>query len=99
MKTIDATPTWEGILPLLLENAASKNEKVRTNTLEELKRMAQLADKYNQCDKKSIEKAIDILSDLLGLMTQEDEMGNTKMVFDPIYRVIHEKHNALLSQR
>lgn len=42
--TIDFSPTWEGLLPLLLENATSKNESVRNNTLDELKRMARSAD-------------------------------------------------------
>lgn len=55
MNVIDCTPTWEGILPLLLENAQSTKESVRTSTLEELKRMARLADKYNQLAKKEAE--------------------------------------------
>lgn len=42
MKKIDLTPTWESILPVLLESAAKGNQ----DSIEELKRMAKLADGY-----------------------------------------------------
>lgn len=44
---IDCTPTWEGILPLLIEGLKNKNRQVYENSMEELKRMARLADKHN----------------------------------------------------
>jgi tryptophanase len=46
IRTIDVTPTWESILPILLmtiENGTSRGRKV---AIEELTRMAQIADKY-----------------------------------------------------
>jgi len=46
MKTIDVTPTWEQILPVLLmtiENGTGRGRKV---AIEELTRMAQIADAY-----------------------------------------------------
>lgn len=46
IETVDATPTWEGLLPLYLmayENGASKGRRA---ALEELQRMAKLADAY-----------------------------------------------------
>jgi len=46
--TIDCTPTWEGVLPLLLEGLKSDSNEVYSNNMEELRRMAQLADAYNE---------------------------------------------------
>lgn len=46
-ETIDMTPTWQGILPLLL--AAVENgttAETRNNAMTELRRMAQIADDY-----------------------------------------------------
>ena len=45
-ETIDATPTWEGILPLLLTAHEDGNAQGRKIALEELTRMAKLADAY-----------------------------------------------------
>lgn len=44
MKTIDATPTWEGILPLYIGGIESGTYEGRKNAMEELYRMARLAD-------------------------------------------------------
>lgn len=49
-KYIDMTPTWEGVLPIYLDgiknaHATGNGELLKTAT-EELKRMAQLADKW-----------------------------------------------------
>lgn len=46
MKTIDVTPTWEGILPTLLVLLENGNSKGRETARAELKRMAKLADCY-----------------------------------------------------
>ena len=46
MKTIDITPTWEGILPALLAVIENGNFEGRKVAIEELTRMAQLADLY-----------------------------------------------------
>jgi len=53
MKTIDCTPTWEGLLPMLLELyeakavKPAKRQETRKEMAIELRRMAQAADKWN----------------------------------------------------
>jgi hypothetical protein len=44
MKTIDATPTWSGVLPLCIEALIHGNFEGRKAAMQELTRMAQLAD-------------------------------------------------------
>ena len=51
MKTIDATPTWEGILPLYIAGIESGSFEGIKNATEELYRMARLADKYVAAEK------------------------------------------------
>jgi hypothetical protein len=46
MQTIDITPTWEGILPALLAVIENGNFEGKKIALEEITRMAQLADLY-----------------------------------------------------
>jgi hypothetical protein len=46
MKTIDMTPTWQDILPLLLAAYEDGTPKGRAIASEELIRMAQSADAY-----------------------------------------------------
>ena len=46
MKTIDATPTWEGILPLYIAGIESGSFEGIKNATEELYRMARQADMY-----------------------------------------------------
>jgi hypothetical protein len=46
MKTINITPTWENILPTLLAVIENGNFEGRKVALEEITRMAQLADLY-----------------------------------------------------
>lgn len=45
-ETIDCTPTWEGILPLLIHGLENGSPTARAAVMEELTRMAQLADRY-----------------------------------------------------
>ena len=45
-KTIDLTPTWRGILPALL--AMIELPATRQDALDELAKMANLADRYNE---------------------------------------------------
>ena len=45
-KTIDVTPTWQGILPALLTLLQSDNLQTRQVAESELRRMAGLADGY-----------------------------------------------------
>lgn len=46
MKTIDITPTWRGVLPILLAAYADGTDEGRRNAVIELQRMADLADRY-----------------------------------------------------
>ena len=45
-QTVDVTPTWQGILPALLNLLQSDNPKSRQLAESELRRMAGLADGY-----------------------------------------------------
>lgn len=45
-QTIDLTPTWRGILPALL--ALLENPATQRDALDELTKMANLADRYNE---------------------------------------------------
>jgi hypothetical protein len=47
MKTIDVTPTWEGILPLLLDLYERKSDNTHF-ILSQFQSMAQAADKWNE---------------------------------------------------
>lgn len=44
MKTIDVTPTWSVVLPMLLTVLESGTEQGKRDAREELKRMARAAD-------------------------------------------------------
>ncbi len=59
VKTVDLTPSWEGILPVLLTiyNYAETAE-ARNTAFAELKRMAQLADAYVAEQKRNERKTI-----------------------------------------
>lgn len=57
-KTIDLTPTWSAILPAFLAVLENGTEKGKEAAREELKRMAQAADQFNELVKeRSSEKA------------------------------------------
>jgi hypothetical protein len=61
--TIDVTPTWKGILPLLLAAIENGTAKGRASAMTELNRMADLADKYTSMVKNPI--SAHELSDML----------------------------------
>ena len=44
---IDLTPTWSAVLPIYLAAYCNGTDKGRTAAETELRRMAELADKYN----------------------------------------------------
>lgn len=44
MTTVDCTPTWEGLLPLMLDLVKQDSKMI----VEEFKKMAKAADKYNE---------------------------------------------------
>ena len=53
--TIDVTPTWQAVLPILfaaLEDGTDEGKKIAR---EELRRMAQAADRYNELSKAAKE--------------------------------------------
>ena len=50
-KTVDLTPTWQGILPALLNLLQSDNPKSRQVAESELRRMAGLADGFVEAQK------------------------------------------------
>jgi len=55
MKTIDVTPTWSGIMPILVELANNaETVESRRVAMDELRTMASLADKYNELVKAAI---------------------------------------------
>ena len=47
METIDVTPTWRDILPILLIGLTDGNKEGKRIAREELARMADAADKWN----------------------------------------------------
>lgn len=51
METIDLTPTWAAVLPVLLAAIENGTDEGRRMAREELARMAQAADKYNELSK------------------------------------------------
>lgn len=50
--TIDLTPTWESLVPTFILLIESGNNKGRNAALEELTRMAQIADLYGKEHRK-----------------------------------------------
>ena len=56
-KTVDVTPTWQGILPALLTLLQSENPKSRDLAESELRRMAGLADGYIESLKAGLTSA------------------------------------------
>lgn len=48
MTTIDLTPTWAGLLPALLAAVSDGTAEGRQIAMEELKRMAGAADRWNE---------------------------------------------------
>jgi hypothetical protein len=60
MKTINLTPSWESILPLMLVCIENKElrQSSRVELHEEFRRMAEAADKYNEmqrCNSAAVE--------------------------------------------
>ena len=53
-QTVDLTPTWQGILPALLDLLKSDNPKSRQLAESELRRMAGLADGYVEAQRAGL---------------------------------------------
>ena len=53
-QTVDLTPTWQGILPVLLTLLQSDNPQSRAIAESELRRMAGLADGYVEIQKAGL---------------------------------------------
>ena len=60
IKAEDCTPTWEGLLPLMLDIVSNKNSSnvVLDTVKSEFKRMAKCADQYNELAKKMNEEIV-----------------------------------------
>lgn len=57
-KFIDATPTWEAILPIVLTAYTDgETSETKRKAYEELRRMAQIADMYNEMGNSLKEEA------------------------------------------
>ena len=55
MRTIDITPTWTNVLPILIAGIEAGNEQGRAAAIKELSRMAQAADAYYESTKGDAE--------------------------------------------
>jgi len=51
LQTIDMTPTWEGILPVLITLIENGNATGRATAVDELRKMAKLADELVRREK------------------------------------------------
>jgi hypothetical protein len=51
-RTVDITPTWKGVLPLILYALESGTDQGKRIAREELQRMAEAADAYNASQPK-----------------------------------------------
>lgn len=47
VKTIDITPTWSGLLPALVDLTTSESGETRNFAWSELRKMARVADLFN----------------------------------------------------
>lgn len=59
LQTIDCTPTWSGILPALLNVLENGTEEGKKVVYVELKRMAEIADKYVEYQKSINNEPVD----------------------------------------
>ena len=50
---IDLTPTWQGVLPVLVALVSNGGPSGRAHAMKELVRMAQLADRYVEQQRKN----------------------------------------------
>jgi hypothetical protein len=48
VRTLDLTPTWKQVLPILLEGLKSERQEARDASLHELNRMAEICDAYKE---------------------------------------------------
>lgn len=71
---VDVTPTWTGLLPALVELANHKNNKVRTDSWTELRRMAGAADHWNAAGPELVAA---LNAALLREDIASDELGDT----------------------
>lgn len=72
--TINCTPTWEGVLPIIISGLKDGSDATYKNMMEELRNMAKTADKYNELIKKETDDPIGI--NLRSLLDGEIAMFN-----------------------
>ncbi len=63
MKTIDLTPTWESLIPIIIAVLQDGTEAGKKEVTEELTRMAQIADRFVEVEKHT-KKRIEILEEI-----------------------------------
>lgn len=51
-KTIDITPTWEAVMPLMIATLESGTEQAKEGIVKELYKLARFADAVNTANKK-----------------------------------------------
>jgi hypothetical protein len=91
MKTVDITPTWEAILPALLAVIENGNFEGRKVALEELTRMAQLADLYVKQ-----ESEIERLTKLENCVRSIPDGVHISNIQDKVWQVLY-AHDELIS--
>jgi hypothetical protein len=64
-KTVDVTPSWENIVPALIALIESGSETAKAAGVIELTRMAQIADRYVETEKRQRSRTP---ADRLGLL-------------------------------
>ena len=64
MESINITPTWTGLLPALVQLADHKDQKVRSDSWAELRKMARAADRWNACADPLVNALEFVLKDL-----------------------------------
>jgi hypothetical protein len=101
VETMDCTPTWSGILPLylsILEDNSSK-QNAKDSARAEIKRMATIADAYNDTRKHLKEvsdQSVETISTLLKLIDHPDKatQPQNKKILDEIRQLVKEHYEA-----
>lgn len=83
-KTIDATPTWEGLWPMYAHVIQSGDEQQRKNVIPEIHRLFTIADNYNR------------LIRAVNKVNKEFDNGNdSTQAFNELNEVLEENYKRL----
>ncbi len=83
MKTVDVTPKWSDLLLVLLQGYTDGAPSGKTAALHELKRMAELADRYNEVAQRLVQD----------LPSTEQEQPEQPSKADLLYNRLNDKLN------